>query len=155
MVVSVEFTALDRTHCALSTGEPPLSWVWYIVCAYSVFAFICNLGREIIKDMEDVEGDTKAGCHTLVIELGPRYSKIVVTLIECALLTGCGLALNNIPSWISMTRPTSFFIALIAMPTIALCILVWKGDKREDMHRASILSKAIMAAGMLSVLFLN
>ena len=155
MVVSVEFAALDRSNCPMSTNEPPLSWIWYIVCAYSVFAFICNLGREIIKDLEDAEGDGKAGCHTLAIELGPTYSKAVVTLVEAVLLAGCSLALGNIPSWIDTSRPTAYFVLLIAIPTAAMCAMVWSGHDRRAYHRASQLSKAIMAAGVMSLFFLN
>lgn len=153
MVVSVEFAALDRVHSA-NTGEPPLSWIWYVVCAYSIFAFISNLGREMIKDLEDKEGDVKAGCHTLVIELGDSYAKAVITLVEVALLLGCTMALTGIPDFMEASIPTAYFVALVAVPTVVLCIMVWRGRERKDFHRAAVLSKAIMAAGMLSLLFL-
>lgn len=154
MVVSVEFAALDRGHAA-ATGEPPLSWVWYIVCAYSIFAFISNLGREMIKDMEDREGDALAGCHTLVIELGDTYSKAVITLVEAVLTAGCSMALAAVPDWIDATAPTVYFVALIAVPTVALCAMLWRGRTPRDYHRAATLSKVIMAAGMLSILLIN
>ncbi len=155
MVVSVEFAALDRIPNGPDTSAVPLSWIWYLVCAYSVFAFISNLGREIIKDMEDAEGDEKAGCHTLVIELGTSYSKIIVLFIEIALLAGCALALANIPDSINMFWPTIYSAIFIALPTIILCIMVYRGEQRKDFHKASMLSKMIMAAGLLSILFIN
>ena len=31
----------------------------------AVFAFLINLIREIVKDIEDVEGDNKAGCDNI------------------------------------------------------------------------------------------
>lgn len=153
MVVSVEFAALDRVHAA--TGEPPLSWIWYIVCAYSIFAFISNLGREMIKDMEDKEGDAQAGCHTLVIELGDTYSKTVITLVEAVLIAGCTMALAAVPDCIDATAPTAYFVALIVIPTVALCAMLWRGRTPHDYHRVATLSKVIMAAGMLSILFIN
>lgn len=154
MVVSVEFAALDRAHSAV-TSEPPLSWIWYIVCAYSIFAFISNLGREMIKDMEDKDGDAKAGCHTLVIELGDQYSKTVITLVEAVLLIGCAMALTGIPDHIDAKVPTAYFTTMIAVPTLALCVMLWRGRIPSDYHRASVMSKVIMAAGMLSLLFIN
>lgn len=153
MVVSVEFAALDRVHAA--TGEPPLSWIWCIVCAYSIFAFISNLGREMIKDMEDKEGDAQAGCHTLVIELGDTYSKTVITLVEAVLIAGCTMALSAVPDCIDATIPTAYFVAFIATPTVALCAMLWRGRTPRDYHRAATLSKVIMAAGMLSILLIN
>lgn len=154
MVVSVEFAALDRAHAA-ATGEPPLSWIWYVVCAYSIFAFISNLGREMIKDMEDKEGDALAGCHTLVIELGDAYSKTVITLVEAVLMAGCAMALAAVPDYIDATVPAAYFAAFIAIPTIALCAMLWRGHTPHDYHRVATLSKVIMAAGMLSILLIN
>lgn len=154
MVVSVEFAAIDRVHTA-NTGEPPLSWIWYIVCAYSIFAFISNLAREMIKDMEDKEGDAQAGCHTLVIELGDSYSKAVITLVEAALIFSCALALGGIPDNIDGSIAIIYFVALIMLPTIILCVMLWRANTRRDYHRLSIISKVIMAAGVLSLLFVN
>lgn len=153
MVVSVEFAALDRIPGGPDTSRPPLSWVWYVVCAYSLFAFISNLGREVIKDIEDIEGDGKIGCHTLVIELGASYSKAVVVLIETVLMAGCIMALGNVPSTINCLYATVYFAILIAIPTIILCVMVCRGKTRKDFHRASVLSKLIMCAGMLSIIF--
>lgn len=154
MVVSVEFAAIDRAHSA-ATGEPPLSGIWYMVCAYSIFAFISNLGREMIKDMEDMEGDTLSGCHTLVIELGAAYSKAVITLVEAVLLVGCVMALAETPDSVDFKVAVAYFGAAVVIPTIALCVMVWRGRDRRDFHRASTLSKWIMAAGVLSLLFIN
>eukprot|EP01136_Pigoraptor_vietnamica_P045478 Opistho-1_new@23481 len=39
---------------------------------YASFAFIISLIREVVKDMEDVEGDRKYGCRTM-----PMYSALI------------------------------------------------------------------------------
>ncbi|MBU0761522.1 MAG: UbiA family prenyltransferase [Candidatus Altiarchaeota archaeon] len=46
-----------------------------LVLILSVCSFFTNLGREIIKDIEDLEGDKKAYCCTLPIEYGAEQSK--------------------------------------------------------------------------------
>ena len=43
---------------------------------YAGFAFIISLIREVIKDMEDIEGDRKDGCTTMPIVWGTLASKI-------------------------------------------------------------------------------
>ena len=45
------------------------------------FAFLINLGREIIKDMEDVEGDKALKAKTLPIVLGQNSAKWAATAI--------------------------------------------------------------------------
>jgi len=42
---------------------------------YASFAFIISLIREVIKDMEDMEGDRKYGCRTMPILWGVNASK--------------------------------------------------------------------------------
>ena len=44
----------------------------------AIFAFLINLIREIVKDMEDVEGDNKAGVITFPIKFGFQKSKILI-----------------------------------------------------------------------------
>ncbi len=46
----------------------------------AVFAFLINLIREIVKDMEDVEGDNKVGVITFPIKFGIQKSKIIILI---------------------------------------------------------------------------
>lgn len=43
---------------------------------FSVIAFVSNMGREVIKDVVDVEGDKKAGIKTLPIVIGKLEASI-------------------------------------------------------------------------------
>jgi geranylgeranylglycerol-phosphate geranylgeranyltransferase len=52
----------------------------------ALFAFLINLIREIVKDMEDVEGDKKAGVITFPIKFGFQKSKILVLLFTYTLI---------------------------------------------------------------------
>jgi 4-hydroxybenzoate polyprenyltransferase len=47
---------------------------------YAGFAFIISLIREVVKDMEDVEGDRKYGCKTMPIVWGLNASKVFVAV---------------------------------------------------------------------------
>ena len=52
------------------------------------FAFVMTTAREIIKDIEDVEGDRKDGARTLPILIGKKTPAILATIliiIDCAL----------------------------------------------------------------------
>ncbi|MGE5944587.1 MAG: geranylgeranylglycerol-phosphate geranylgeranyltransferase, partial [Flavobacteriales bacterium] len=52
---------------------------------YAYVAFILNVIREITKDVEDMEGDTKAGMNTLPISIGKEKTKYV--LLGLSLIT--------------------------------------------------------------------
>ena len=44
--------------------------IFKIILCYAAFAFIITFIREIIKDMEDMEGDQKINANTLAIKYG-------------------------------------------------------------------------------------
>lgn len=62
---------------------------WLILNTYAAFAFFSTLAREIIKDIEDIEGDRAIGCQTLPIALGVPFALGAVAL--CLAILGLGL----------------------------------------------------------------
>src|SRR3954468_23739848 len=54
--------------------------IWNYVIALSFFAFITTLLREIIKDIEDMEGDKEYGCRTMPIVIGVKATKTIAIL---------------------------------------------------------------------------
>ncbi|MFQ3579038.1 MAG: geranylgeranylglycerol-phosphate geranylgeranyltransferase [Bacteroidales bacterium] len=54
--------------------NPILHWL----LGYSAFAFLSTLIREIVKDMQDFEGDNQSGRRSLPIELGIQNTKKIV-----------------------------------------------------------------------------
>ncbi len=58
--------------------------LYRIFIAFSVFAFLSTLIREIVKDLEDMEGDSAQGLHTLPLRYGEKNARTVVA--ACVLL---------------------------------------------------------------------
>jgi 4-hydroxybenzoate polyprenyltransferase len=67
-----------------------------MVIAYALFAFCFTLIREIIKDMEDLKGDSTFGCKTLPVVVGIRKTKwfvyglsilFVITLVALSFIS--------------------------------------------------------------------
>jgi len=53
-----------------------------VVLDYAIFAFALTLIRELVKDIQDINGDHKAGINTLPIAVGKdRASKIAFALV--------------------------------------------------------------------------
>ena len=53
-----------------------------------LFAFVMTTAREIIKDIEDIEGDKSDGAKTLPIMIGPKIPALIATvliIVDCAL----------------------------------------------------------------------
>jgi 4-hydroxybenzoate polyprenyltransferase len=59
-----------------------------ILLDYAIFAFVINLIREIVKDLEDINGDTSQGMKTLAIVLGIlKTTKLVFALGLISIIT--------------------------------------------------------------------
>ena len=52
----------------------------------AVFAFMINLGRELLKDIQDMEGDKKVGLVTFPIKFGTQVTNILITLLTITLI---------------------------------------------------------------------
>lgn len=65
---------------ALTTGDLGRSWI------PAGFAFLFHLGRELVKDLEDVEGDRAAGARTLPLRLGLRPAARLAASIYLSLI---------------------------------------------------------------------
>jgi 4-hydroxybenzoate polyprenyltransferase len=60
---------------------------------YAGFAFLSTLARELVKDVEDREGDRKFGCKTLPIVWGIPVAKLFTAVWSLMLLSLLGLVL--------------------------------------------------------------
>jgi 4-hydroxybenzoate polyprenyltransferase len=77
LVVFYEWPALYRYYVVNAVKMPELNFIFYWVGGFALFAFLTNLTREIIKDIEDFEGDVTYGRNTLPIVIGVVTSKII------------------------------------------------------------------------------
>jgi 4-hydroxybenzoate polyprenyltransferase len=136
----------------VSGGYLNLSDVLHFTQIIALFAFVITLLREIIKDVEDYEGDMEYGCKTMPIVIGIARTKIVLAGISAVVIAGLGwlqLLQFKAEEWGSLV----YFTLLLQLPLIYLCYRVLTAKGKKDWHFASILVKIIMVAG-ISFLFL-
>ena len=63
--------------------------VMLMIALYAFFSFITTFIREIVKDIEDIEGDKQNGCSTMANSLGLKKAKwisIILTFFVVSLL---------------------------------------------------------------------
>lgn len=117
---------------------------------FGLFAFLCTWIREIIKDMQDQEGDRELECHTLPVKCGDMASKIFVTaliVLTCALLSYFNFYLLPVPfSWGSFV--SRFYLLLLVAFVCELCLL-WSAKLPSDYRNAQILMKFLMFMGTM------
>ena len=121
-----------------------------IIFDYAVFAFILNLLREMIKDIEDIDGDYKAGMNTLPIALGrDRAAKIIFALSFLPVL----LVVYYLVTYMyKQLLVVVYFLTTVIAPMIYIIIKLYTADTKKDYSRLSTLFKIVMVFGMLSLL---
>jgi 4-hydroxybenzoate polyprenyltransferase len=118
---------------------------------FSIFAFITTLAREIIKDLEDQEGDRATGCHTMPIAWGDRSARLTaffLLLITVILLLF--LLYNTVRYGNGMVNSSTIFIsALLVIPLALLSVYVLRATRTPQYTHASLALKGVMLAGLL------
>lgn len=152
LVVLYELPLLQIAYADLLVRyEVKLSLLFFWVGGFALFSFMLNLIREIVKDMEDFEGDMAYGRRTLPVALGQVNTRKVVTGLSLTTLllmyVVWGLFLKDIPTLVYV----SLFLSL---PLLITCLRCLRANKKEDYHRISVLLKWIMLAGLLYSLFI-
>ena len=125
-----------------------IKYLIYWIIGYSAFAFLLTLVREIIKDMEDIEGDKAFDCKTMPIIYGIPTSKKVangVALFLLALILALLVVQFFSRDWISFT----YFLVLIFIPIAIVIYRVATANKKRDFFLASQFIKIIMLFGIL------
>lgn len=121
-----------------------------IVSAYALFAFLITFVREIIKDMEDVEGDKLFGCRTFPVVAGIRISKFVA-IFFLFLIFILLLLLQIRFEWWNEIIPFTYLVVGIQLPLITLIGYLFLAQNKKQFHIASTLAKVTMLGGTLSL----
>jgi len=153
MVLLFELPLLNREYGPVmirygSNFNYMVAWVG----GFSFFAFLTTLLREILKDAEDFEGDRAYGMKTLPIVLGIFWTRVIVLALIAFTVT---LLIYLLVKYIFFSVPQHDYISLVyftlflIIPLLVLALLVILAGSKKGFHRASIMIKWIMLAGIL------
>jgi 4-hydroxybenzoate polyprenyltransferase len=152
LVVSLEFAALERVHGREIVNTTACSLAWFWTTGFAFFAFITNLTREIIKDIQDIEGDKAVGCKTLPIEMGIPYSKAVVSVLSLASVIVVWLIYFFIKDLKAIPYSAEYLLIFITLPYLYLTYLTISLKEPRDFKKASNICKWIMLFGVLFII---
>ncbi len=141
----------------ISISAPQLAFITTIFKAavlYGGFAFILSVIREVVKDMEDMEGDSKYNCHTMPITWGIRASK-VYTAVWIIVLGAALLILSIYAIQVKWWLLAVYIIVFTITPLYFIYRKLRVAMQSSDFGAISTLVKGVMLAGILSMLFLK
>ncbi len=123
-----------------------------LTVVYSGFAFIISLVREVVKDVEDMEGDERYGCRTMPIAWGVNVSKMFAAVWLVVLLSAVIILQFYVLQfrwwWVILYS----FVFIIA-PSVWILVKLYRAATKQDFHRLSGAIKFVMLTGILSMIF--
>lgn len=114
----------------------------------ALFAFLINAGREIVKDMEDVEGDAKLGAKTFPIRYGMKPARSIAAFLITAVI-----ASTFYPFYSGMYGIWYFLLVNLGVNAVLLYVLysLWEDSTTENLHHLSTILKYDMLIGLIAI----
>lgn len=147
-----------RHHLGLLAGADPsrpgINYARFarIGVLYSAFSFILSMIREVVKDMEDAEGDARYGCRTLPIAWGFTTAKVFTGTWLVVLLGALAIVQIYVLQF-HMYFSAAYCLLFIVAPLLYIFQSLVRATTTRDYHRISSLVKMVMLTGILSLLF--
>jgi 4-hydroxybenzoate polyprenyltransferase len=120
---------------------------------YAIFAFMFMLIREIVKDIEDIEGDKILYMKTLPIILGINKSKYIVFFLSFFPLIL--VTYYTFKNFIEVPFILAYMLIVVLLPLLHFMTKILYATTKEDYTYAGRLLKIIMLLGMLSIILVS
>jgi 4-hydroxybenzoate polyprenyltransferase len=120
-----------------------------ILMDYAIFAFIINLIREIVKDLEDMDGDYQSGINTLPITIGIPKTKIIVGILTVISIGMLAYYINS--NLFELDYVIYYTMVFIIGPLIYFGVKLMNAETKKQLHHLSLVLKIILFFGILSV----
>ena len=118
---------------------------------FGILSFLLTLVREMIKDIEDMDGDELSQCKTAPIVLGIKMTKWIITfLIFLTIVYIAFILANNF--YENTVINIWFLMGIFFIPLGGLLYLVLTATEKKDYYYASLFSKIIITAGIFTML---
>ena len=120
-----------------------------ILLDFATIAFIINFIREIVKDLEDINGDYNNGMQTLPIVLGvSRTTKLTFALSFIPIACILYYVYNYL---FQLQYATLFILASIIGPLLYFTIKIWSATNKNDYKHLSNVLKLVIFFGIISI----
>lgn len=134
-------------------NQQQMAHLFSILLDYAIFAFMINLLREIVKDLEDFDGDCAEGMNTLPIAIGKSRTAKIVSGLSFIPIFSLIYYINNY--LLELIFTTLYLLFFVAGPLLYFAIKIWTAKTKKEFRILSVLLKWILLFGILSVVIIS
>ena len=113
---------------------------------YLIFSFLISIIREIVKDLEDMEGDKVYGCTTLPLLFGMKYTKFTLWTL---LIILSYFLLKYL--YMASSYKLIYLLIMVWIPLILLGLSLVPANTKKDFAKISKYCKIIMITGLVGL----
>jgi len=135
------------------TDQHSFKLISYIFFGYMIFSVLTSLYREIVKDLEDIEGDKSEGCNTIPTVFGIRRSKFVAFVFAFVTLWLLGPWLFSLFDAEQHTLIIAVFV-FVLLPLLYTMYKLRQANNSQEFHHISTSIKILMAGGIICLLLI-
>lgn len=127
--------------------------VYLWIGGFALFAFLLTWAREVLKDIEDQEGDRELECHTIPVKYGTRGGQIFVTCLIVLVMALIAYFVFHTfrPATLPVGYWTSFpvrFCGVMLVGFVCNLVLLWRARLTAEFARAQLVLKFLMFIGL-------
>ena len=145
----------DLYPVTFEENRPVMGLLFGILLDYALFAFVINFIREIVKDLEDVNGDSGQGMNTLPIAFGVKPTTRLIFALSFIPIIFIVNYINANLFATGLIYGTLYGLAFILAPLFYFTIKIWSATKIQDFHHLSTVLKWILFFGILSIVVIS
>lgn len=126
--------------------EPIMDYMCLFVFAYAGFAFVASMVREIVKDLQDCDGDRKCGCGTMPVRWGEGVAKgvaVAFTIILLGMVAWWQYVMN-----VMQAKAVVYALFTVDVLCVAMVMQIINARESKQYAVASAMAKIIMLVGI-------
>jgi 4-hydroxybenzoate polyprenyltransferase len=135
--------------------SPISALAMYGLMFYALQAFLLTFMRELVKDLEDMDGDSRHGYRTFPVAMGISWTKGIVMLLGLMVIGLEIKALTELSVMLPRMRLLTIFSLLFFVPLLIVFISLFRAQDKESFRRNATYLKWTMLAGLGSSLFFH
>jgi 4-hydroxybenzoate polyprenyltransferase len=141
----------DLLPATYDGNQKEMGTIFSILIDYAAFAFIINFMREIVKDIEDVNGDYNQGMSTLPIALGVSRTRKAVSIMGMLSTFLLLVYINTNLMESNLYYAVVYALIFIIGPLLFFTFKIWNTTSKKELHLLSSVLKWVIFFGILSI----
>lgn len=123
---------------------------YHVIFAHAIFLFLIILIREMIKDLENIEGDLSNNYQTIPVNYGENFAKKIISFL---------LLLTIVPVYFLINvydvgyMDIYFYVSYILL--LVFVLKLWKSEGKVDYIKLHFLLKIILLAGVICIVLIK